>query len=65
MDLLIGVLMLAIYVVVVFLIVKGESPIITQLLLAIVWAILARVPLMGEDGTCRSSAIPRLRMVNS
>ncbi len=50
MDMAIGVLMLIIYAVVVFLIVKGESPIITLLLLAIVWAVLARVPFMGEAG---------------
>ncbi|MGA2959196.1 MAG: hypothetical protein ABSF48_26180, partial [Thermodesulfobacteriota bacterium] len=50
MDLFIGFLMLISFVAVVVLIVKGESPIITLLLLAIVWAVLARVPLMGEAG---------------
>ena len=50
MDLFIGALMLAAFVAVVVLIIKGESPIITLLLLAIAWALLARVPLMGEPG---------------
>lgn len=50
MDMFIGFLMLISFVAVVVLIVKGESPIITLLLLAIVWAVLARVPLMGEAG---------------
>lgn len=50
MDLFIGILMLVFYLVVVFIIMKGESPIITLLLLSIVWAILAGVPLKGEAG---------------
>jgi H+/gluconate symporter-like permease len=50
MELLIGILMLAFFLVAVVLIMKGESPIITLLVLAILWAILAGVPLKGEAG---------------
>ena len=50
MDLFIGILMLAAFLAVVILIIRGESPIIMLLLRAIVWAVLARVPLMGEAG---------------
>lgn len=44
MDLLIGVIMLLLFLAVVVLIVRGESPIISLLLLAIAWAVLANVP---------------------
>ncbi|HYB22035.1 MAG TPA: citrate transporter, partial [Thermodesulfobacteriota bacterium] len=50
MDMFVGLLMLAAFLAVVVLIIRGESPIITLLLLAIVWAVLARVPLLGEAG---------------
>jgi H+/gluconate symporter-like permease len=42
--------MLILYIVAVVFIMKGESPIISLLLLAIVWAAMAGVPMMGEAG---------------
>jgi len=50
MDAMIGILMLAIYILAVVLIMKGESPIISLLVLAILWAVLAGVPWKGEAG---------------
>ena len=50
MDMLLGILMVVFYVVVVVLIMKGESPIITLLILTLVWGVLAGVPIMGESG---------------
>jgi len=50
MEISIGILMMAIFVITVVFIMKGESPIISLLLLTIVWAILAGVPVMGEAG---------------
>jgi len=50
MDVMIGILMMVIYILAVVFIMKGESPIISLLLLAVVWAILAGVPLRGEAG---------------
>jgi Gnt-I system high-affinity gluconate transporter len=45
-----GILMLVIFLATVIFIMKGESPIISLLLLAIVWAILAGVPFKGDAG---------------
>lgn len=50
MDISIGILMLIVFAAAVVLIMKGESPIITLLLLTILWAILAGVPFMGDPG---------------
>jgi H+/gluconate symporter-like permease len=50
MDMSMGILMLVLYAVVVVLIMKGESPIIMLLVLTLVWAVLAGVPIMGEAG---------------
>ncbi|MHB1133587.1 MAG: hypothetical protein ACYC4L_14540 [Chloroflexota bacterium] len=50
MDLIIGIIMLMAFLVAVVLIVRGESPIITLLGLAIVWALLAGVPFNQAGG---------------
>jgi H+/gluconate symporter-like permease len=63
-DLFLGILMLLVYVGIVVFIVKGESPIISLLLLAILWALLARVPVreiltqvIDKGGTAYANAI--------
>ena len=50
MDLFIGVVMLAFFLATVIFIMKGESPILSLLALAILWAVLAGVPLKGGAG---------------
>ncbi|MCL5108460.1 MAG: hypothetical protein M1401_06290 [Chloroflexi bacterium] len=50
MSALIGILMLVLFLAVVILIIRGESPIISLLVLAIAWALLAGVPIVGEAG---------------
>ena len=50
MDMAIGILLLVLFLVAVIIIMKGESPIISLLALAFVWALFAGVPLMGESG---------------
>jgi H+/gluconate symporter-like permease len=64
MDLFLGLLMLLVYVGVVIFIVKGESPIISLMLLAILWALLAKVPfkeiltqVIDKGGTAYANAI--------
>jgi len=64
MDLLIGVLMLILYLLAVVLIVRGESPIITLLLLAVAWVAVAGVPssqilskVIDGGGTAYASSI--------
>jgi H+/gluconate symporter-like permease len=64
MDLFLGLLMLLVYVGVVIFIVKGESPIISLMLLAILWALLAKVPfreiltqVLDKGGTAYANAI--------
>ena len=44
MDLLLGLLMLLVYIGIVVFIIKGESPIISLMLLAILWASWPRSP---------------------
>lgn len=64
MDMLAGILMLLVYVAIVAFIIKGESPIISLLVLAILWAVLAGVPgkdilaqILEKGGTAYASAI--------
>jgi hypothetical protein len=64
MDMLAGILMLLVYVAIVAFIIKGESPIISLLVLAILWAMLAGVPgkdilaqILEKGGTAYASAI--------
>jgi len=64
MEFLPGIIMLLVYVAVVILIVRGESPIISLMVLAIVWAALARVPakeiltqIIEKGGTAYANAI--------
>src|SRR5512137_687685 len=64
MDLFLGLLMLLVYIGIVVFIVRGESPIISLLLLAVLWALLARVPfkeiltqVIDKGGTAYANAI--------
>ncbi|HSR11339.1 MAG TPA: hypothetical protein VLS90_07815 [Thermodesulfobacteriota bacterium] len=64
MEILAGILMMACFLVVVVLIMKGESPIIMLLLLALAWALLAGVPgksimanVLEKGGTAYASTI--------
>jgi len=64
MDMLSGIIMLLVYLAVVVFIVRGESPIISLLLLAILWAVLSRVPakdilvqILDKGGTAYANAI--------
>jgi len=59
-----GILMLLLYVAVVIVIIRGQSPIISLFSLAILWAILAGVPgnsilsqVLEKRGTAYASAI--------
>ncbi|MHB1007355.1 MAG: hypothetical protein ACYC3S_17190 [Chloroflexota bacterium] len=64
MEMFIGILMLLIYLAVVIFIVKGESPIISLLVLAVVWALMAGVSwnnimtgVVDKGGTAYASSI--------
>ena len=64
MGVLLGILMLLLYVAIVILIIRGQSPIISLLALAVLWAVLAGVPaksvlsqVLDKGGTAYASAI--------